>query len=351
MISTHVDDSLTVGNGIFRENVEKPIMDRFMYGSHEEPPFRYVGLRISQSKEGLTLDQNHYVRTLNDSGLSTTQMEIKLDEMLHEDDQLKFRSLAAKLVMLSITSRPDLAFEAKIMTTKCGKASKRDMKDAVKRLKKIQMESTKMIYPSMGSMKNWIIVGFADASVHSMPDRVGSVGGQVILMANKETERACVLGWRSRQLHRVVHSSLGAEALSLLELFGDLKYLRQMLQQMYGKRTNEVPVIAVTDAKNLWQAVHTIKPVDDKRLVSTIAELKEAMAVENCADELRHLPGQDMLADGLTKKGGASEELMLVLQTGRFKLRGGWSTIKRSGFTIRSWLDMNKDEHVSIDKE
>ena len=208
-----------------------------------------------------------------------------------------------------------------------------------------------MVYPNLGALKDWIVVGFADASVHSMPDRVGSVGGQVVIMANIRTERACVLGWRSKQLHRVVHSSLAAEALSLLELFGDLQYTRQMLHQMYGEQANQIPVISVTDSKNLWQAVHTIKAVDDRRLVNTIAELKEAMAVDSCANELRHLPGPDMLADGLTKKGGSSEELMFVLQAGRFQLKGGWRVIRRSGFTVRSWLDMNKDEDKDISKE
>ena len=129
-----------------------------------------------------------------------------------------------------------------------------------------------------------------------------------------------------------------------LELLGDLKYAKQMLQQMYGKRANDIPVIAVTDSRNLWQAVHSIKAVDDKRLVNTIAELKEAMAVDFCASELRHLPGSAMLADGLTKKGGASEELMLVLQTGRFTLQGGWDVVKRAGFAVRTWLDINKEE-------
>ena len=221
----------------------------------------------------------------------------------------------------------------------------------MKKMKMVKGKSTRMNYPDLGELKNWVIVGFSDASVNSMPDRVGSVGGQVILAANKKTDRACVLSWRSKQLHRVVHSSLAAEAFSLLELFGDLKYTRLTLQQLYGKQVFDIPFIAITDSKNLWQAVHTIKNVEDKRLINTIVELKEAMALDKCAQELRHLPGEFMLADGLTKKGASSDELMLVLQTGRFQLRGGWDVINRSGFTLRDWMRTNEENFEDEDVE
>ena len=50
-----------------------------------------------------------------------------------------------------------------------------------------------------------------------------------------------------------------------------------------------------------------------------------------------------MIADGLTKRGASSEDLMKVLHTGRFELQGGWTLQRRTGFTVRTWLDMNRD--------
>merc|ERR1711954_146071 len=111
-----------------------------------------------------------------------------------------------------------------------------------------------MVYPDLGSIEEWVLVGFADAALHSMPDKVGSVGGQVLILANKVTERACVLGWRSKQLQRVVHSSLGAEAFSLLELFGDLHYAKMIMKQMFGEEVDKLDCIAITDSRNLYQA-------------------------------------------------------------------------------------------------
>ena len=153
-------------------------------------------------------------------------------------------------------------------------------------------------------------------------------------------------GWRSKQLQRVVHSSLGAEALSLLELFGDLHYAKLTLQQMYGKALRRLPTIAVTDSKNLFQAVHNIKTVEDRRLISTIAELKKAMVKDRMVDKLRHLGGEFMLADGLTKKGASSEKLLGLLQTGHYTLPGGWELSARSRDMLGSWMHMDLNKGV-----
>ena len=158
------------------------------------------------------------------------------------------------------------------------------------------------------------------------------------------TERACVLGWRSKQLQRVVHSSLGAEAFSLLELFGDLHYAKMIMKQMFGEEVDELDCIAITDSRNLYQAVHNIKTVEDRRLISTIAELKEAITKDKVVKELRHLAGEFMLADGLTKKGASNTKLLKVLQTGRYSLPGGWEMSSESKNILGTWMDMNSDD-------
>ena len=46
----------------------------------------------------------------------------------------------------------------------------------------------------------------------------------------------------------MVHSSLGAEAYALLELVGDLEYIKAMFKQMYGTRNNWFMGIPVNTA-------------------------------------------------------------------------------------------------------
>ena len=88
------------------------------------------------------------------------------------------------------------------MSTKFGKATKKDLKCALKKIKKLQGESTVMFFPNLGAVNTWCIVGYSDAGVRSMSDRLTTVGGQVVLLVNKEKRIACVLNWRSNKHSR-----------------------------------------------------------------------------------------------------------------------------------------------------
>ena len=48
----------------------KPMLKKFEYGSHSETPFKYVGLQVKKGKDGITMDQDHYVQ-----GLEVPSME------------------------------------------------------------------------------------------------------------------------------------------------------------------------------------------------------------------------------------------------------------------------------------
>lgn len=58
---------------------------------------------------------------------------------------------------------------------------------------KLKLASTKMMFPNLGRLDDWIMVGLGDAGLKSMPDKVTSVGGHVILICNRKTNRCCVL--------------------------------------------------------------------------------------------------------------------------------------------------------------
>ena len=88
--------------------------------------------------------------------------------------------------------------------------------------------------------------------------------------------------------------------------------------------------------------MHNLKVVDDRRLVGTVAEIKEGLFEEGFQQELRHLEGEHMIADGLTKRGAASQDLMRILHTGYYKLPGGWELNQRTRGLVQTWMDMNK---------
>ena len=112
--------------------------------------------------------------------------------------------------------------------------------------------------------------------------------------------------------------------------------------QMYGKRAENIPAISIIDSKNLWESIHNIKPIEDKLLLGTIAEIKECVAFDKLVQEVRLLPKEFMLADGLTKVGGSSEGLLDVLRTGRLDLHGGFKLQTRTKDFSTTWCALNR---------
>jgi hypothetical protein len=336
ILGTHVDDSLTLGNENFRQKIMKPMMKKFVYGSHSETPFTYTGMKVKKEDDAITLDQDNYVKKLEIPGMNHVAGH-KMDDII--EDQSLYRSIVAKLTMLSVISRPDICFESKLLSSRYGKATKKDFCTAVKLLTKAKSESTKMTYRNLGNMEDWMLLVFSDASLGHLG--VIAVGGQVLIMVNIKTGNSAIFHWRSKQIRRVVHSSEAAEAYALLDAFGDAFYFRNILTQLLGSRASKIPAIAMIDCKNLWESIHNLKPVEDKALMKTIVEIKEFMAMDSVVQEVRLVPAGQQLADGLTKQGQKSCDLMKALQTGKYYLPGGFVVKKYAGVFSRTWFDLS----------
>ena len=181
--------------------------------------------------------------------------------------QSTFRSLASKLNQLAMSARPDLMFDAKVLTTKYGSATKRDLLKAIKLLRRVKEEDTRLTLPNIEEIEDWILVGVTDASKKSA-NEVFSVGGYVIMLVNKVTSRASVLTWSSKKINRVCSSSLAAEMLSLQKLAGNMFFIRQILKQMFGTKADEIPGLAITDNQDLFSCVHNLKPEMTKHNLS-----------------------------------------------------------------------------------
>ena len=191
---THVDDIVHAGDKNFDTTVIKPLKESFKFGSEENLEFRYVGLNIKQSKDIIVIDQNHYVESLELPDMEVCE-NIGTHELMDKEGQTEFRSAVGKVAHVGHHSRPDVCFEAKALSSKFGKATKQDLKVAMKKIQKLKSQKTKIVYPNLGNISDWLLLGHGDAGIKSMPDKLTSVGGQVILVVNRTTNHTCVLGW------------------------------------------------------------------------------------------------------------------------------------------------------------
>ena len=194
--------------------------------------------------------------------------------------ETEFRSVVQKLVSVAHHSRPDVCFEVKALSTQYGKATKQDMKLAVKKILKLKSETTTMVFPALGPVEDWVIVDHGDAGVKSMPDKITSVGGHVVMLCNKKTSRVCMLMWKSKRIRRKVISSLAGETMAMINTIGEIVYTMAVLVQIYGGRVKAIPKVVVTDSKNLEEAILLTTLVTDSWLVPDIAVIKQALEDE-----------------------------------------------------------------------
>ena len=204
--AVHVDDALNVGKSDVLDKAQQQMMKRLTYGSVETLPFRFLGNNYRQEKNGdIVIVQKHYADSLEVPNLVEMNNMAKQD-VLPEHLQSTFRSLASKLNVLAAAVRPDFTYAAKYLTTRYNKATKSDMTQVVKLIRKAKDETTEIVIPNIGQPEEWILVGVVDAS-HRTSGNLFAVGGHVVMLLNKVNQAAAVLHWSSKKIERVVHRS------------------------------------------------------------------------------------------------------------------------------------------------
>ena len=310
---THVDDVMYgTGTEEFEEKVMKPLKRKFVFGSEEHHEFRYVGLNVKQNEGAIVVNQNHYLETLEIPCVTESSDPKKV---VNEKNQEIFRGLVGKIGWLGGLSRPDVAFDNVVLSSKLGKANQEDMDYAVKVIKRLKVEDSKMTFSNLGEVKDWIIEAYGDAGYKSMPDKLASCGGRAVVIKNRKTKKACLVSWRSKRLKRLVTSSTAAEVLAINDAVGEAVYIQAVLGEVFGQVEKKVPIIVHTDSKNLYKAVRTTALVEDSKLRLDLAILKESLETGEI-EELNLVTSGQMLANSLTKKGASTKSLMRVIRDG-----------------------------------
>ena len=315
MLLTHVDDFIHgSGDDVFFHKVMLPLMQRFKFGSEGDTDFLYVGFHVVQSGGEIVVDQNRYI---DDVEIPDTRQGVaveNLDAIMDEEGQSEFRAVVGRIGWIANSTRPDLSFDNLVLSTKLGKATVRDLRLAGKTIKKMKSDGTQMKFVDLGPIPQWTLQGFGDAGFKSLPDKTSSCGGHVILLSNKMRNCSCVLDWRAKKLKRVVSSSTAAEAVAVNDTLDMMVYVKAILTELFGDVGRDIPLELATDSRNLHNSVMTSTLVENPRLRTDIAVLKESLNSRELSKFL-HVNGRTMLADVLTKNGAAGFKLLNLLRT------------------------------------
>ena len=312
IICCHVDDFLHAGDLSF-EKLVKRLRARFSAGRVEEKAFKYVGFQIEQLPNSIVLDHSDYINNMKKVTLDPGRASQKND-LLSEKEQTLFRQLIGQLNWAVQGSRPDMAHEMIVMSTKLKQANVGDLVQAVKKISHIKDIKSFMTFPKLDKTKELKVVVFTDTSLGNINEGTGSTGAYIIWLMDN-TGQCCPIAWNAKKIKRVVRSTLAAEMLSLEEGLEASFYYRHMLEDILGFEQKTIKIEAYVDNKSVIEALLSARMVEDKRLRVDVAAIQESLKLQDF-NLIQWIPGHLQLANVMTKQGASGFLLLKVLQSG-----------------------------------
>ena len=316
MTVLHVDDFLVAGKPEFLEELSIKLKKRFTFGKIELNKFKFTGLNIEQTKEGIFVDQIEYIQSIQP--ISSQGLDGEDTASLNKQQFKAYRRLTGQLAWAVENTRPDLAFDVRYLATRNKDATVGDIGNANKILKKTQSDNVKIKYSKIGDWKHLKLVTFTDSSFKNSEDKVRSVGGRVTFLMSAQG-LASPLSWKSKTIQQVCKSVKSAETRSLEQGMEDSIYTSRMIHEVMTGNLGQIPVEHKIDSKTLHDSVISTKPVEEKTMRHVLGWMKQQMEEKNVR-KVDWIPNKLMLADIFTKKGVKSDPILKAVTTGKISL-------------------------------
>ena len=308
-IGLHVDDIIWMGDSDFRTMVITSIKKKFLLSSENSGNFKYLGMQITQCGRSINVDQAHYVKTIEDVEVDTTDR--KNEDPLSDAEKTALKSTVGKLTWAATRSRPDISYDTSTLSINTNNAKVTDVYAARKYIRKLKNNNLKLNYVDLGDLSKCSLVVFSDAS-HSSKTKEVSQGGHAIFIVNSN-QNCNIVRWQSKKINRTCKSTIAAETMALLEAAEAAYFIKLMLESMLNIK-NIIPIKCYCDNKSIVQHLQTSNTVSDFRLRVDISCLRDMMAAKEI-NEVNWISRDKQLADCLTKSGSNCVNLVDVLKT------------------------------------
>ena len=111
----------------------------------------------------------------------------------------KYRALTGQLSWAAEMTRPDICFDTRELSCRNLDATYADIKKANKILKKAQKEKVTVKFSNLGKFETLKILSFTDSSYRNCPNKVKSIGGRYIALANDFGQMSPLI-WKSKTI-------------------------------------------------------------------------------------------------------------------------------------------------------
>ena len=304
LVVSHVDDLLMIGDSKFQDEVETKLSEFFKLSKVESGTFNYCGCRISAKENGdIQVDQNEYVNKIQFIDIDEENNEKR---KLDAKEQKMLRGKIGEILWISLMTRPDLSFEVNRIATEVSTATVVTLREMNQLIKRAKSKNEVLNFSKLGDVKNLKVKVYTDASYNNLNEKTKSTEGRVILVENSISKKLSVVSWKTKKIPRVCRSVKSAETRSLDDGLDDAIHIARIIKEIYEGKINlkepsQIPVIAKTDSKSLWESLNNSRQCEEKLLWSTIAGLKELLSL-GYVESVDWVSTNWQLADSLTKK-------------------------------------------------
>ncbi|UYV65758.1 hypothetical protein LAZ67_3005352 [Cordylochernes scorpioides] len=261
----------------------------------------FLGIKIIQDKEGISLQQSHYVQQiLQKYGMENCKevptpgsKEINLDNHIEDDncDQHTYQEALGMLMFLAVNTRPDIAY----ITSKLSQYSKQPKQmhwTAIKRVMRY-LRGTIDLGVKFERGKTGILKSYADASWSTTHDGK-SYGGYVLKLGE------ATIDWKSSKQPLVALSTMEAEMIAACENCCQIKWIINLLRELEEWNFMKKPTAIYTDSQSLINWISSPKQSSRCRHIN-----RKYHFLRDCYESrdicLLYKPSQDLEADIFTK--------------------------------------------------
>ena len=208
----------------------------------------------------------------------------------------------------STQTRPDISFDACVVSNYGKEPTIRHIIAANKAIRKLKSTTSKLVFPNLGKPEDITISDATHASLAS-----GASQGALIIFLSGNGRVAPIM-WQSKKLNRITKSPLASETMELAEAADAGFLISAMLQEVYN--LPHMPAVeCFTDSFSLTEFLKTSHVIQDTRLRVDIARIREMLKFKEI--EVKWIRNEIQLADPLTKAGASSAKLLEVLHNAK----------------------------------
>ena len=364
ILGTHVDDGIGGGNSRFEAALER-IQKHLPFGNREYGKFKFTGLTMDQQADfSIRINQKDYIHQIDP--IDVPKLRRKEPEAKVTSNELQhLRALCGSMQYAAVHSRPDIMAKVSFLQKRICDAKIQDLLDGNKVLKEAKETAETTIIVQPIPMEKVTFASFGDASFAS-ESQLKAQQGVFIAACTKELSENRIsdispMAWHSKQISRVVRSTLSAEAYAMSSSLDKLTWLRCMWAIIKDSRFRwqkpeeslkaEPKALLVTDCKSLYDLVNKMATPNCQEWRTTI-EVMLIKQQSSDSTECRWISTAIMIADCLTKPMD-STLMRKVLSLGKFRIYDDTNELKNNPnrtFSTR-WVQSFPKQPISFEQK